>query len=678
MSFGAVGGGARLIERPLVAGDRLGGLTIERQVGQGGMGAVYKARDQTLNRDAAVKVLNDAALYSGEFGRARLLEEAKMAGKLSHPHIVAVYDVSRDAGRAFIAMEWVDGSTLGALVPEGGLPLARVLAWGAQIARGLAHAHGQGLIHRDVKPGNVMIDDRGAAKLLDFGLATLRDGHSSGEASVVGTVPFMSPEQAQGQALDARADMFSFGAVLYQMTTGRRPFEGDSPTATLAAICSAEPSPVTALRPEAPGPLADLILRCLAKNPADRFDSMTAVADGLAELSAAMAEPRRRFRFLRWAPLAAVIALAAAIWLLVTPGRSPVRALATQTFASIGGDPALDLLAKGFSEDFHLGLALAAGARDDAWPVSRARGRSLGARTAQSLNEVLGATHVFTGSVEDLGASIRLNLALVDARTAVQIGGVRVEAPDGQLWLLRRRALVAAAELLVWAADEETHAAWKPADYRDYLYGLAYLAEDQPAWHGEALDLFEAIARRQPENVLVHIGLARARMALDRAEGTALPSDLTADDGLAMAELRYLSGLWKLEQGDDPAALDAFAGVLAAAPARLDAQVGRALALRRMGRHEEAAEACRAAVRRAPNYWGAWAEMAEIERARGRYRQAREISERLIAAVPANAAGYWLAASVAQDLGRPEEGEQWRQRAMAAGAVWRKPDPLLP
>jgi len=268
--------------------DRLGG---------GGMGDIYRARDTRLNRSVAIKVLpNDAT--TDATARARFIQEARAASGLSHPNIIVVHDILADQGSDMLVMELVNGKTLSELVPPNGLPVAQSLRYAVQIASALATAHAAGIVHRDIKPSNIMVTPSGLVKVLDFGLAkpaftgtandTMKTASISGpltiQGTVVGTVNYMSPEQAEGKKVDGRSDIFSFGIVLYEMVTGRCAFPGESMIATMTAILRDPVVPIRELAPLVPMQLTQIIDRCLAKNREERWQSMEEVRVELERL----------------------------------------------------------------------------------------------------------------------------------------------------------------------------------------------------------------------------------------------------------------------------------------------------------------------------------------------------------------------------------------------------------
>ena len=269
------------------------------KLGAGGMGEIYKALDTRLNRTVAVKVLPSSK--SGDPDRRRrFLQEAQAASGLNHPSIITIHDVVSEGDTEFMVMEYVKGKTLNDLIPKGGLRVPLVIKYALQMADALSAAHAAGIVHRDLKPANVMVTESGLVKILDFGLAKLTDpgpvpdddktrtiANSSPltvEGSILGTVSYMSPEQAQGKKVDARSDIFSFGAVLYEMATGQRAFDGESSLSTLSSILRDDPKPMSEVAPDVPPVLESVFQRCLRKNPDDRWQSMKELQIALSAL----------------------------------------------------------------------------------------------------------------------------------------------------------------------------------------------------------------------------------------------------------------------------------------------------------------------------------------------------------------------------------------------------------
>jgi len=265
------------------------------KIGAGGMGEIYKGQDMRLNRLVAVKILSPGLSTDPERKR-RFFQEAQAASALNHPNIITLYDIVSEGDMQCIVMEYVSGKTLRDLTPAGGLGIPQVLQYGTQIASALSVAHDAGLIHRDLKPSNIMVTTSGLVKVLDFGLAKWVDSAISGqtettmetaltrEGSIIGTVSYMSPEQAEGKRVDARSDIFSFGSVLYEMLTGKRAFEGRSGISTLSSILRDDVRPMSEAAPDVPPLLEQIVLRCLPKEPSARWQSMREIEAALITL----------------------------------------------------------------------------------------------------------------------------------------------------------------------------------------------------------------------------------------------------------------------------------------------------------------------------------------------------------------------------------------------------------
>ena len=372
-----------LVRSTLLPGTRIGPYEVEATLGSGGMGEVYRARDGRLGRAVALKLL-PAGVATDETALLRFEQEARAASALSHPNVVAVFDVGQQDGRPWLAMELVEGMSLrGLLLQRGAPPVRQALDLACQLADGLAAAHARGIVHRDLKPENLMVGDDDRLKILDFGIAKLAapshdsdttvfgqhgvlpvhpDPHTT-PGTILGTVGYLSPEQARGQAADARSDQFAFGAILYELLAGERAFRGETTVDTLSAILREDPPPLPPDRAaRVPAPVLWVVQRCLAKEPRDRYASTLDLArdlrqlrDNLASLStlssgspvAAGEAPRRRQRkrpsraSLKWVAVglaALVAAFVAGVWLAPRISRGPARGVAAD---AAGAVPAL-------------------------------------------------------------------------------------------------------------------------------------------------------------------------------------------------------------------------------------------------------------------------------------------------------------------------------------------------
>ncbi|MEO8430024.1 MAG: protein kinase [Acidobacteriota bacterium] len=351
------------------SGSRLGPYEILAPVGAGGMGEVYRARDPRLGRDVAIKVL--PASFSADADRLRRFEqEARAAGVLNHPNITAVFDIGEHDGAPYVVQELLEGETLRQALSGGRLAPRRAIDYGIQIARGLAAAHEKGIVHRDLKPENIFVTKDGRLKILDFGLASWRpldaaereqteSGHDpAGEnrltalptvdipltepGMILGTIGYMSPEQVRGKPADARSDLFSFGAILYEMLAGQRPFRGDSAADTMSAILREDPPDISETNQSVPPGLDRIVRHCLEKTPEQRFQTARDLAFDLEALSGIStarrpldhsgSTPRARTRILGLALLAVLALAGAAFWLGRRSGAGPIPAIRQLTF----------------------------------------------------------------------------------------------------------------------------------------------------------------------------------------------------------------------------------------------------------------------------------------------------------------------------------------------------------
>jgi eukaryotic-like serine/threonine-protein kinase len=340
----------------LSAGTRVGPYEVTALLGAGGMGEVYRAHDSRLERDVAIKVLRSGIVT--EEDRRRLELEARASSRLNHPNILTVYDTGHQDSSPYIVAELLEGEPLSAMIVAGGMTMRRLLDIAVQVADGLAAAHAAGLVHRDLKPDNIMVLRDGRVKILDFGLAIMMqraseeadtisqprgqtDTAGTAEGVLAGTVPYMSPEQAQGKDIDYRSDQFAFGGILYEMATGQRPFKRATRTETMAAILRDEPAPVHTLNPLVPAPLRWAIDRCLAKEPSRRYTStadlhsqLRDIRDHFSEMlvTDAASAPAKVKVSRKWAMVAGGLACIAAGFIVAVEAHRHDRALSTYRF----------------------------------------------------------------------------------------------------------------------------------------------------------------------------------------------------------------------------------------------------------------------------------------------------------------------------------------------------------
>src|SRR5262245_39447157 len=442
-------------ELPSLLGRKLGPYQILAALGGGGMGEVYKARDTRLNRTVAIKVLPRYLSQRADL-RQRFEREARALASLSHPHVCPIHDIGREDGIDFLVMEYLEGETLARRLSKGALPLEQALQYGVEIAQALDEAHRHGVIHRDLKPGNIMLTKTGA-KLLDFGLAkqggtrtpARTDERARGtsvpgkrfteslteEGMILGTLEYMAPEQVEGKQADARTDIFALGVVLYEMVTGKKAFEGESKASLIAAILTSQPAPVTTIQPLTP-PLERLVVRCLAKHPDDRIQTAhdaelllrwiaeehrSPAVTGARQAPAGVKRPR-------FIMAAAIVALALALAYLyhVWPQRLQAKAFVlppeNAAFNLLGDNAAPPVL----SPD---GSAVVFGAGDQLWL------RPLGELSPRPLSDTQGARFPFwSPDSKSLGFFAEGKLKVMEIATGAPIAIADVSEARGGSW----------------------------------------------------------------------------------------------------------------------------------------------------------------------------------------------------------------------------------------------------
>jgi serine/threonine-protein kinase len=506
-------------------GQTIGHYRVLEKIGAGGMGVVYRARDERLERDVALKVL-PAGLLADEAARRRFRKEALTLSQLDHPNIATVYDFDTQDGVDFLVMQLIPGVTLGEKLAAGPLAEKEISRLGAQMAQGLAAAHEQGVVHRDLKPGNIRVTPDGWLKILDFGLATLRRPEAdsattltAGDTGVVaGTVPYMAPEQLRGEKADARSDLYAAGVVLYEMATGRRPFAETSGPQLVAAILQQPPAaPSAANKKVSPG-LEMIILKALDKEPARRYQSARELGVDLERLTVPTAAPvavRRR----GWPFAAAVLALLlAAVFLYVLWSRAtPIASIAILPFvnASAGAPsgPDAEYLSDGITETLIDSLArlprLTVISRSS---VFRYKGREA---DPQAVGRELKVQAVLLGRMVQRGENLTIRAELVDARDGRRLWGGQYSRRLADLMAIQEelgREISEQLRLRLTGEQKKTLAKRQTESseaYQEYLKGLFFYNKRTAAGIRTAIEHFNRAIAKDPSYALAYTGLAQ-------------------------------------------------------------------------------------------------------------------------------------------------------------------------
>jgi tetratricopeptide (TPR) repeat protein/TolB-like protein len=657
---------------------------IDKELGRGGMGQVFQAHDLELDRDVALKVLAPGA--HGEQEQRRFEQEARAAGALEHPNVVAVHDVGTHGGERYIISELLHGKTLRETFADEPLPLAKALDLARQFALGLGAAHEKGVIHRDLKPENLFVTDDGTLKILDFGIAKAPEPNttpspSTDTGAIVGTVGYMSPEQVRGRKVDPRADIFSFGAILYEMLAGRRAFAGTSAVETAYAILNAEPAP---LPHEVPRRVAAVVRRCLAKDPAHRYASARALRTAL-ELSSP--HSRRRWReAVEVALLCVALAWTVAAWRspwirarladLGRPVRNEPRQLALLPFRH-GGGPDAEALSAGVVEILNHKLRQLEPLHGSLRLVSSSDLQREGVVTPGDARRAFGARLALTGTMQWAADAVGATIELVDTESQNVLESRRVELPRSRASALPGVLVDRVSQMLALEIRPEAPASpgrpAAPGAYELYLQGRGYLQRyDRLESLDSAMAVLEKALARAPDYAPAWAGKAEVSLRLfNLGKEPRLLADaresaqhaILLDENLVPA--RVTMGLIELAAGRHAEAVANLEKAIALEPGDVDAVRELANAYDAAGRMQEAEARLRHAIELRPNYWAAYKDLGLFYHRHGRIEDAIPPLKNVIDLTPDNYMGYANLAATYLRLGRYAEAAAMLERSLA-------------
>jgi serine/threonine protein kinase/tetratricopeptide (TPR) repeat protein len=690
---------------------------IQEKLGAGGMGVVYKAEDIRLGRLVALKFLPENPAIDAH-ALERFKREARTASSLDHPNICTIYEIDEDQGRPFIAMQLLEGQTLADRIGDKPIPLGTLLDWALQIADALQAAHAKGIMHRDIKPANVFITTREQAKILDFGLAKLTLPDSSGSTAptmsmsaqlthvgaTIGTVAYMSPEQARGEPLDARTDLFSFGVLLYEMATGKQAFSGPTWAVTVHAILGQAPLSLNESMPGLPHRLQEIIDKALVKNRDLRYQSAAEIHQDLLKLkkdyesgkslkstrTAAIWSTKRKLQLILAAGCVALL-IAVAVWFprllhrfrstaagIAAPTVLEKKSIAVLPLATVADDPKLTVFGKGLLEDVAAKLSQLSANRD----LEVISPRALEDKKVDTLADAkkeFGVTLGLAVSLKQDGDLVRAAYNLIDTGTGKNLAGGSITAPVSDLFTIEDKLTSGVADALYVSLRPEerqalgAHATTLPEAFQYFAQGLGYLqhsAERESLTSAEIV--FKQALKLDPNYGPAEAGLGETYLYLydmtkqkrwiaPAQEACAKAIEL----GNAGAEGHICLGTLEKATGQSEKAAEQFQQAVQLDPVNDQAYWHLAQAYQNLNQLDKAEETFKRRISVRPNYWRGYSALGVFYISQAEYDKAQALFEKAVSLKPNNYRDYSNLGAALLYEGRDEEATRAFEKSIA-------------
>jgi len=663
-----------------VLGQTVSHYKILEQLGKGGMGIVYMAEDTNLKRTVALKFI-DTPMFDGEESRIRFVNEAQLAASLNHPNISTVYEIDEVETMTFIAMEFIKGKSLKEIIRSGPLSVERTLEIAVQVAGGLQEAHEHDIVHRDIKSSNIMLTSKDRAKIMDFGLAQHSDQTRVTKTSnVVGTVAFMSPEQAAGEPLDGRTDIWSFGVVIYQMLTGQLPFEGGNDQSTLYGILNQDPKPVSGLRSGIPLELEMIINRCLDKDKDARYQTALDLKADLKRLirnldsgrlfstqtMAVVRSKPKKGKWIRWwTPLISLSLVMAAV-LVLTPVRESflsllgwdalpdAQYLAILPFSASEDDPQLKTISADLVDTLTNQITQLESLQESLQVVPHSEVRDID--SAAKAWDMLRVNLVIAGQMVTVLDKVKLMLSLNSTNPPRQLKSLDIEVLRSDIHTLYEKAVYAVVKMLAFEMKPgmdvalETKGTDDPDAWVYFIEGLGLLNNPQEDDDlDQAVQLFGRAISKDPDYALAVVRLGDVHMKkwdqtkeviwLDQAKAYYIQA-MGIDDSLP--DVHYALGKMLTDEGEYEQAEKHLTKGLELNPNDYEMLLELAYTYEKLGRMEEAEREFKQVIAQKPDYWRGYRHLGVFYFYQGRYDEAEQMFLRIKTLAPTQTSGYDL------------------------------------